>query len=527
MVTDVLRCLGLSLCAGLLSSCTIGPDFKSPENAYLPQGFTSHGVSTTRREPLDDRWWKSFGDPMLDTLVNRLIDENIDIGLAETRLAQSRAQAGIAAADLYPQVNGNASFTRQQPSQNGVISLISGGTAGGSPQTQSNGLGGRQGGTPAGIGKPFNLWQNGFDASWELDFWGRVRRRVEAAEANVDASLSAERMAQVSMIAELVRDYVQLRGTQAMIGITRANLATTEQNAKLTSDRFKGGLGNELDFQNASAQVETIRSQIGPLEQREGESINQIDFLLGDIPGASRSLLMRRKGIPIPRGALPVGLPAELVRRRPDVQQAEAQLRAAVAEIGAAEADFFPRVTLVGSAGLQSLKIEDLYSLRSGTYSFGPAVTLPIFQGGRLVRTVELRTAQEQEASLNYRKAVIQALHDVDSALISLRAERNRQAALSRAVERNKAALDLANKRYLDGVATFLDVLTTQSNLLQTQQQLTDSRMNVGTNIVRLYKALGGGWENSRRDRQALKLAEQTERAASVEPVGVEAAQAP
>lgn len=490
-----------------LSSCAIGPDFTPSSNLFAPAAFRPHAVPVSKAEP-PERWWALFRDPVLDHLAQRVIDENLDIQTAETRLAQSRAQAGITAADLFPQVNGNASFTREKQSENGVVSLFSGGAAaGGSPGTQANGLGGRQGGMPnTSITKPFNLWQNGFDASWELDLWGRVGRSVEAANANAEASEDARRLMQVSMLAELARNYISLRGTQRMIEITRRNLATTQQNARLTSERFKGGLGNELDVQNAQAQVETTRSQIAPLQQQEGETVNQIAFLVGAFPGALDGELRRSRVARIPSGSLPVGLSTELIRRRPDVQQAEAQLHAAVAQIGSAEAEFFPRVTLSGAASLQSLHADNLYELASGTYSYGPSITLPIFEGGRLQRQVELRTAQEQEAGINYRKAVLQAFHDVDNALIAIRAERSRAGSLRRAVDRNRQALALANKRYTDGVATFLDVLTAQANLLSTEQQLASSEATAGTNVVRLYKALGGGWQVPRSDRSTFRL---------------------
>ena len=489
-----------------LSACAIGPDFAPVESPDAPKVFNRHGVSASSRALNDDRWWAIFKDPTLNELAIRLIDENLDIQTAETRLAQSRAQAGITAAELFPQVNGNASYTRQKQSENGVVSLFQQGQ-GQSPGTQANGLGGRQGAFQnSSIVKPFGLWQNGFDASWELDFWGRVARNVEAANATADASEDARRLMQVSMISELVRNYLTLRGTQAMIAITRRNLETAQQSAGITSERFKGGIGNELDFQNAQAQVETTRAQLGPLQQQEGEAINQISFLIGEFPGTLGRTLSHSRGVRIPASPLAIGVPSDLIRQRPDVQQAEAQLHSAVAEIGSAEAEFFPRVTLSGAASLQSLKVEDLYSLKSGTYSYGPAITLPIFQGGRLQRNVELRTAQEQEAGIAYRKAVLQAFHDVDNAFIAIQAERSRLASLSRAVDRNRAALNLANKRYSDGVATFLDVLTAQTNLLATEQQLAGSRVNVATNIVRLYKALGGGWQIPRSEHSSFRL---------------------
>ncbi len=449
-------------------------------------------------EPVDAEWWTRFNDPALTSLVRRVAAGNLDVRAATSRLAQSRAQRGITAADQFPQLNGNASYTRERQSKQGVISIFGGsggGAGGGTAGTQSNGLGGRQGGIPSTIPlAPFDLFQGGFDASWELDLWGRVRRAVESADATLEASTEAQRAQLLSSIAEVARDYVQLRGTQETLRITRDNLSTAEQSAKLTTERARGGLATDLDVANARAQLEATAANIPQLEQQEAQSINAIGLLLGMPPAALQSELSPRKPVPPVPPRVPVGVPSELARRRPDIRQAEAQLHAATADIGMAKADFYPRLTLSGSVALQALQIRNL-GFPASTYSFGPSLTIPIFEGGRLRRTVELREGQQQEAAINYQRTVLQAFTDVDNALIAYAAEQRRRNRLAEQVLQSRRALNLAQSRFRQGVSDFLEVLTAQRTVLAAEQQLSDSTATVSANLVSLYKALGGGWE--------------------------------
>ena len=457
-------------------------------------------------EPVDPEWWRSFNDPILTGLVRRAAAGNLDVQAATARLAQSRAQRGITAADQYPQVNGNASYTREKPSSKGAISALgggasSGGASGGSDATQSNGLGGRQGGFQStGGGLPaFDLFQGGFDATWELDLWGRVRRGIESADASLQASREARRASLLSTIAEVARDYMQLRGTQDTLRITRTNLKSAQESAYLTGERARGGLATDLDVANARAQVESTAAAIPQLEQQEAQGMNAISLLLGQPPGTLQAELAAATGIPRVPPRVPAGLPSELARRRPDIRQAEAQLHAATATIGVAEADFYPRVTLSGSFALQATQLKDL-GLPARTFGLGPSLTVPIFDGRRIRRTVELRTAQQQEAALSYQKAVLQAFTDVDNALVAYGAEQRRNLRLAEQVAQSRRALGLAQSRYRQGVSDFLEVLTAQRTVLQAEQSLADSTATVSSNLVALYKALGGGWEGTYPD---------------------------
>ena len=484
----------------VVAGCTVGPDFERPAAWWNPASWTAGTpkpaprISQAVAEPIDPQWWTLLGDPQLTDLEQRLVGANLDLRLAETRLAEARAQRGIAEAAFYPQVNANASYQRQQQSRDGVLSLSSGSTGRGSA-TGANGLGGR-GGTPnSGLFASYDLFQYGFDASWELDFWGRVKRGVESSDAQLEASADALRDALVTASAELARDYVQLRGAQRKLAITRQNLDSARQSLRLTQDRAAGGVTTDLDVANAAAQVEITAAQLPATEQQQAALINAIGLLLGEAPRALEVELAAPRPVPPVPPQVPVGVPSELARRRPDIRRAEALLHAATADVGVAVADFYPRFTLSGSGAIQAVDFVNLADWNAKTFAIGPGVTLPIFQGGRLTRTLDLRRGQQQEAALTYQRTVLAALHDVDNAITAYDTEQRRLQRLQAAVAQNRRALALARDRYQQGVADFLNVLTVQRNLFVAESDAADSIAAVSTNLVQLYKALGGGWE--------------------------------
>ena len=507
MATSFFRPATLFL-AVLLPACTVGPNF-APPSPWSPASWfrsTPPGppslASLPVAEPVDPDWWAVFNDPVLTGLMRRVAASNLDVRVAVLRLAESRAQRGITAADQFPMINGNASYTREKPSNNGAISLIGGGASsvtGGTTTAaaSNNGLGGIQGGFANSSKIPaFDLFQGGFDASWELDLWGRVRRAVESADANVDASAEARRQTLVTSLSELARNYVQLRGIQDQVRIARSNLDTARESVRITGERARGGLATDLDVANASAQLESTAATLPQFQQQEAQLINAISLLLGAPPGALATELSPPQPVPPVPPRVPVGVPSELVHRRPDIRQAEAQLHAATADIGAAEADFYPKVTLSGSFALQATQFKDLGNWSSRTYGLGPSLTIPIFEGGRLRRTLDLRKAQQQEAAINYQRVVLGAFHDVDNALIAYCAEQERRDRLAAQVQQARRALGLANARFRQGLSDFLEVLTAQRSVLAAEQQQADSTTTVSTNLVALYKALGGGWES-------------------------------
>jgi len=443
-------------------------------------------------EPVDPNWWTIFNDPQLTALAQRVAAENLDVKAASFRLDQSRALLGVVRSAEFPRLNANTSYTRQKSSQNGILSL--------NPVT-TTGANGASGSTVAGVPtrrfSPYDIFQGGFDASWEIDLWGGVSRAVEAATASAEAAAEAERAVLLTTTAEVVADYIRLRGTQAQIQIARDNLRSAQHSLRLTQARAAGGVTTDLDVSNASAQVRRIAAELPFLQQREAALINALSLLLGQAPNTLRAELATAKPIPPVPPKVPVGVPSDLVRRRPDLRQAEAELHAATAEVGVAQANFYPSVRLSGSMGLQALQIGQLFNLNSRQYSVGPGITVPLFEGGRLRATLQLREAQQQNAALTFQRVLLQAWHEVDNALTAYQAEQARRDQLVLAVIDSRRAVGLAQNRYEQGVADFLSVLDSERLSLLTQQQLALSTTNVSENLVSLYKALGGGWETA------------------------------
>jgi NodT family efflux transporter outer membrane factor (OMF) lipoprotein len=478
------RVIAALLAPLLAAGCSVGPNFVSP-NPHLPEtSFTDdRGAVADARlpPPTDPEWWAVFRDPILTDLERRVAAANLDVRTATIRLAESRFQRGVAAAAELPSLNGDAKYTRELYSQNGIVSLLGALAPPGAPLAVP----------------PINDYNVGFDASWELDLWGKVRRQVEAADAAVDQAADQRRDALVSSLAELARDYIQLRGVQTQIRIANDNLKVDRGVLGLAQERTQRGLQNGLDVENAAAQVESIRAQIPALEQQETQYINALSLLLDQPPGALKAELARPHSEPASPPRVPLGIPSELARRRPDIRAAETQLHAATANIGVAVGAFYPTVQLNGTVGLDALDYTNLWKGSSLQYTLGPSISLPIFAGGRLRNTLELRDAQQQEAAIAYHKTVLQAWHDVVNALVAHRLEQDRRARLRAQADHSRQALDLARTRYNDGVTDFLTVLDTERTLLQAEQQHAASTTNVALDLVQLFKALGGGWEQT------------------------------
>ncbi|WP_168793496.1 efflux transporter outer membrane subunit [Paraburkholderia aromaticivorans] len=492
--------LALLLCS-MLTGCLVGPNFEPPQTA-TPDVFNRTQAARASSKAVESEftpeWWTLFNDPILNSLEQQLTDANLDVAAASARLRQSRAEQRIAGAEEYPTLNGAASYNRERGSPNGILSLL-GVTPTGS-QTQS-----ASGSAPLGVaplpgakGSPaYDLYQFGFDASWELDFWGRVRRGVEAASALSDASYEDRNAILLSTRAELARDYIQLRDTQALLQIAKQNLEIAHDATKLTENRVHEGVTTDLDVANAMAQAESIESLIPTLESRSTTTINAIGVLLAKEPGALQQMLAEPHDVPALPDQVPIGVPSELVQRRPDIRKAEAQLHAATATIGMAKADFYPRISLNGSAGFQSLQLSNLADWASGQFVVGPSITMPIFEGGRLKGTLHLREAQQQEAAIVYKHTVLQAWREVDDALVVYDAEQRRRDRLKTVVSLNQRALSIARQRYKAGAVDFLDVLNVQKQLLDAQSNLEQSKADADANLITLCKVLGGGWEST------------------------------
>ncbi|MDR3468079.1 MAG: efflux transporter outer membrane subunit [Xanthobacteraceae bacterium] len=486
------RWVALALALPVLGGCALGPDFVEPDSS-LPANtsFTGQPLSDAHLpRPADPTWWNAFGDPVLTGLENRIATANLDVRTATIRIAESRYQRGATAAAQFPSINGDAKYQRELYSQNGIVSLIAPllGPAG------ANGLS-----IPA-----INDYTPGLDMSWELDLWGRVRRQVESADAQLDQAEDRRRDVLVSSLAELARDYIQLRGTQEQIRIAESNLTVDREILQLAQQLQQKGVRSGLDAENAAAQVEGVRAQLPSLRQQEIQYRNAIAMLL-DLPPSSldAELSVNRAGLRSPP-RVPLGIPSELARRRPDIRMAEDQLHAATASIGVAVASFYPKFQINGSVGLDALEFSNLFKASSLQYMAGPSVTLPIFDGARLKSMLELSEAQQAEAALTYHKTVLQAWHEVVNAIAAYRLEQARRARLRAQLDHTRAALDLARSRYNDGVTDFLTVLDAERSLLQNEQQFATSTTNVSLDLVTLFKALGGGWEQTFSDPSRL-----------------------
>jgi NodT family efflux transporter outer membrane factor (OMF) lipoprotein len=486
-MTDRRSIFAVALTLLALCGCaSVGPDFVPPDPMLPGTSFNGKPEPAAAARPVpidlsggDPKWWAVFRDPIMTSLAERVAAANLDVATATLRLAESRFERGVTASAQFPAINGNASYQRELYSQNGVLSLVK-------PLVSST--------SPFFI-PPISIWQTGFDAAWEIDIWGRVRRQVEAADAQVEASENQRRGTLVSTLAELARDYIELRGTQTEIAITNANLASSRDILQWTKTRAEKGLTSQLDVENAAAQVEAVRAILPTLEDQESAQLNALSLLLDEPPGSLRGELARAKPIPPAPPHVPLGIPSELARRRPDIRQAEAQLHAATATIGVAVADFYPSVKFNGNVEFNALDLKNLWKGSSLQYVLGPSISLPIFEGGRLKSTLELSEAQQQEAAIAYHKTVLQAWHEVVNALVAYRTEQERRARLKAQTDHSRQALALSRVRYTNGVADFLTVLDAERTELQAELQYAQSTTTVSTDLVQLYKALGGGWE--------------------------------
>ena len=469
-----LRLPALSALFIALSACQVGHNFKAPESAAQVEWLPVRGESAPSRPqatPIRQEWWQVFNDPVLSSLIQRATTSNIDLKIAANRLEQSRAARQVVGADQLPGVAAGMGYQRERNSAEGL--------------NDPSGKAGKS---------AFSLWDGGFDASWEIDLWGRVRREVEAADATVAVAENDRRGVLLSLQAETARDYLQLRGVQDTLAVTRENLAVSSNSLELSNERFASGVATHLDVAEASAQVATVQARLPILEQRQAQLINALGLLLAQTPRTLQAELEREHGPVAIAASIPVGLPSELAQRRPDILQAQARMHVAAASVGVAEGDFYPRIVLSGNVGFQSMQLSDFGSWGSRQFGIGPQLSLPIFEGGRLRGMLRLRQVQEQEAALGYQQTVLRAWQEIDDGMSLYNATQLQQARLKEAVRHNQIALATAKQQYVEGVVDFINVLTVQRALLASQEQCVESSTAQGQALVGLYKALGGGW---------------------------------
>ena len=471
--------------AAALAGCAVGPDFVKPTPA-APDDWTSWRsgdaslrIPTEATQALPAQWWQAFNDATLDALQRRASDASPDLHTAALRFAQARAQRSTVAAQRGPEVNASGSATRQRQSESGA-------------GTRMIGIMGADPSLTELLAEPFSLYQAGFDASWELDLWGRVRRSVEAADADVGQQAALLDLARLSLASDVARNYFELRTAQRQIRLMREDIAALEDRAALLQARVEGGVLDHTDLQRQRAELAALKAQLPPLLAQEAASANQIALLLGERPGALRAELAPREadaGTSLPDLAL--GLPSEVALRRPDIRAAEARLHSATASSGIARADLYPSIRLGATFGYESYLSSEFSDWGSRTWSVGPSLNLPIFDHGRRKATVQLRELQQQEAAINYQQTVLKAWQEIDDALSAYGAEQRQARELQTRSDAAGDAYRLAQARYDGGVTDFTAVLDAQRSYLQARRDLAASEGRLSTRYVTVNKAIG------------------------------------
>jgi outer membrane protein, multidrug efflux system len=489
-----LRSSAAAVLTCLLAACKVGPNFVAPHEPTPPAyaGAADKAAGTEAPRPTADEadsfWWRQFHDDELNRLEDQTASGNLDLKAAYLRIVEARIQVQSARAQGLPSLNGAASFEREQLGIAGILKSqgITAGTTSASTQALISS-----------IERPVNIYQLGFDASWELDLFGKVRRGVEAADAQSVQAAEARNDLLVSLEAEVAETYLQLRAGQMLRQITLALIADQKEVFELTNDRQLHGLASAADVESSRGQTSNLESQLPQYEQAIATSRHALAVLSGDAPAALDSEFGETGTLPALPAVVPVGLPATLARRRPDIRNSEAALHAATAQVGVSVASMFPDISLSGTYGLRNTSTGYLFDWASRFYTFGPSVSIPIFHGGALVANVRLSRAEEAAAALNYRKTVLNALQEVEDGLTALHEDARRSSALGDTVTADQRALDIDLDSYRHGLVSYVTVLTVQMQVVQARQQLAEAMLTQGTDLVKLYKALGGGWEGA------------------------------
>jgi NodT family efflux transporter outer membrane factor (OMF) lipoprotein len=463
--------LAVSLAALAMSSgCMVGPDYQPPKTQSPPawSGVTNVTAAAATRLTTNAvdlaQWWTRFQDPKLTELVQAALRTNLDVRLAETLLREARAARGRDAGGLWPSLSASASATR----------------------------------TGKYTGSPANALSAGAGAVWNLDFFGVTRRQLESDDAAIQAECENVYGAQVTLASEVALDYIQIRSAQEQIAIAQTNLLSERHTAEVTRQKGAAGFVSGLDEANADAVVATTAASIPPLETSIEQNIFALSILLDRPPTDLLEDLSKPGSIPLTPPEVPVGLPSDLLRRRPDIRAAEASLHQAAALVGVAVADFYPQFSLTGNLNYQSSVARDLFAGGNAVYSGGPQVNWPIFSGGSTISSLRLQKAATDAAYITYQKTVLAALSDVESYLVAFAREWDHRRALSDAVAYNRRALDLSQRLYAAGTQEFLTVLDAERSLLGSETALAQSRQAISSDLVNIYRALGGGWEEKK-----------------------------
>jgi NodT family efflux transporter outer membrane factor (OMF) lipoprotein len=464
----------LALALILAAGCAVGPDYEHPD-AAVPDAWTGAVEEELSAAVPDlEAWWTVLGDTTLTALIAEADTASLDLAAALGRLKEARAGTGVAKGAYWPSLDAYGNYARTQISET-------------SPPGNSTGAG------------PNDLWQAGFDATWEIDVFGRTRRSVEAATATWQASVEDYRDVLVTMYAEVAANYILVRTLQSRLDYANTSAAALRETAQLTQDRYKAGLTSLLDVTRAQSNLASTEASIPSLEDQLNAALNRLAVLLGRTPGSLHERLGEFRPIPTEPADVLVGVPAELLRRRPDVRRAERQLAAQTARVGVATADLYPSFSISGLLGLESSEWDDLGDTgRSGKWSLIPGFRWNLFNGGATRSRIQIEEARTEQLLAAYEKTVLVALEDVENAMVGLNREQLRRQHLEAAVEASQRSVSLVHTQYISGLTGFQDYLDAQRSLINQHDELALSRGRVIQNLIALNKALGGGWSPDR-----------------------------
>jgi NodT family efflux transporter outer membrane factor (OMF) lipoprotein len=451
------------------AGCMVGPDYRVPPAPVADQWLASDAPRVESSGQAPESWWRVFDDPALDALVDAAYQQNLSLRAAGLRVITAQARRGIAIGELFPQTQAvSASYTRTKLSKNQP--LVPGGA-------------------------DFNSFQAGFDAAWEIDLWGRFRRGIEASDAELLAAVADYDDVLVSLVGEVGVTYVRVRVIEELLALAHENARLQRNSLDIATIRYEAGGTSDLDVQQATTLLEDTEADIPALEIQLRQALDSLSVLLGMPPSNLNDMLRLSAGIPVPPPSVAIGIPAELLRRRPDVRRAERQVAAQSARIGVAKADLLPRFQLVGSVGLDAEKAADLFTGRSFEAVAGPQFDWPVLNYGRLINAVRVQDATFQELAVHYADTVLRAQQDVEDAVIGYVRGVDEVAHLARSVEAANRATELSLVQYTGGAADYTRVLTAQQAKITADRRLADRRGAVTASVIALYKALGGGWE--------------------------------
>jgi NodT family efflux transporter outer membrane factor (OMF) lipoprotein len=458
----------------------VGPNY-CPPGANVAESWIDASDPHLRGTEQDNAcWWTAFGDPTLDQLVAGASRQNLTLKMAGFRILEARAECGIAAGNLLPQQQEMTSqYSRSAMSKNAYPFNI--------------------------IPLPryyYNNWSAGLNAAWELDFWGRFRRAVEAADGHLDAQVEGYDNVLVLLQAEVATNYIQMRAYEERLELAKKNLELQTETLRITTARERQGLVTELDVQQATTNLGATEALIPILRTGQRRAQNRLCVLMGEPPQRLSQRIKSPGTIPVPPQEVIVGIPAELLRRRPDVRQAERQAAAQSARIGIAEAEFYPHIAITGTIGLQAEHLNQLFESSSLAGAIGPGISWNILNYGRIINNVRAEDARFQQAVLSYRDTVLRANEEVENGIVSFLQEQDRVKSLDKSTRAATRSVELALQQYQKGLTNYQPLLDSERALVQQQDALAESRGSVGMNLVAVYKALGGGWRARLSEQQ-------------------------